>query len=236
MYINKCIKTKLLFSQAGLINVMKSYVKSLPDNMVMFSSTKESKSTPATSMSSSGMGEGDVPFEQVQEIYNLGEEAYGSAFIAQVPTVYLCCTPNHVPSFLQSSVYRDQAISGDALLNPPPAKRPNYKSSSSYHLHQTLSRGKVRRRDQSYAPAQVFEGYRSLPEKCIQVNIGGCPTKSVNKLKRRESSLPTVVPHPHRPLLARYCTRLTGCMPHNTFTKPLHPPLRPGSSLQYLIL
>uniref|UniRef100_A0A0P4W069 TATA box binding protein associated factor (TAF) histone-like fold domain-containing protein n=1 Tax=Scylla olivacea TaxID=85551 RepID=A0A0P4W069_SCYOL len=221
---------------AGLVNVMKSYVKSLPDNMVMFSSTKESSSPPAASMSSSGMGNGDVPFEQVQEIYNLGEEAYGSAFIAQVPTVYLCCTPNHVPSFLQSSVYRDQAISGDALLNPPPAKRPNYKSSSSHHLHQTLSRAKVRRRDQPYAPAQVFEGYRSLPEKCIHVNIGGCPTKSVNKLKRRESSLPTVVPHPHRPLLARYCARLTGCMPHNTFTKPLHPPLRPGPSLQYLIL
>ena len=204
--------------------------------MVMFSSTKESTSPPAASMSSSGMGDGEVPFEQVQEIYNLGEEAYGSAFISQVPTVYLCCTPNHVPSFLQSSVYIDQAISGDALLNPPAAKRPKHKTSASHHHHQSPNRAKARRSHQPYSPTHVFEGYKSLPEKsCIQFNIGG-PTKSINKLKRRESSLPTVVPHPHRPLLARYCARLTGCMPHNTFTKPLHAPLRPGPSLQYLIL
>lgn len=227
--------TAKCFLLAGLVNVMKSYVKSLPDNMVMFASSKESAPSPA--QSSSGMGDEQVPFEQVQEIYNLGEEAYGSAFITQVPTVYLCCTPNHVPSFLQSSVYRDQAISGDALLNPPPARRPKHKASTPHHHHQSPSRAKGRRSHQPIAPSQVFEGYRSLPEKsCIQVNIGGCPTKNLNKLKRRECSLPTVVPHPHRPLLSRYCARLTGCMPHNTFTKPLHAPLRSGPSLQYLIL
>lgn len=204
--------------------------------MVMFASSKES--TTSAAQSSSGMGDEKVPFEQVLEIYNLGEEAYGSAFVTQVPSVYLCCTPNHVPSFLQSSVYRDQAISGDALLNPPPSRRPKRKAPTPHHHHhQSPNRAKGRRNYQALAPSQVFEGYKLLPEKSfIQISIPGCPTKSPNKLNRRESSLPTVVPHPHRPLLLRYCARLTGCLPLNTFTKPLHVPLRSGPSLQYLIL
>lgn len=172
-----------------------------------------------------------MTFEQIQEIYKLGEESYGSAFILQIPGVYLCCTPNQVPSFLQSSVYRDQAISGDALLNPPAAKRSRSK------LHQSTSKPRPRR-NQPYSPSQLFDGYKALTEmrSHIQMNIRGCWKKSINKLKRRNSSLPAVIPHAHRPLLARYCSRLTGCMPHNTFTRPLFSPLKPGYTLQYLLL
>ncbi|KAK8750405.1 hypothetical protein OTU49_014814, partial [Cherax quadricarinatus] len=216
---------------AGLVNVMTTFVKSLPDSIVMFSSSKSSSCVSTNTVSPIGIVDGDVTFEQIQEIYKLGEESYGSAFILQIPGVYLCCTPNQVPSFLQSSVYRDQAISGDALLNPPAAKRSRSK------LHQSTSKPRPRR-NQPYSPSQLFDGYKALTEmrSHIQMNIRGCWKKSINKLKRRNSSLPAVIPHAHRPLLARYCSRLTGCMPHNTFTRPLFSPLKPGYTLQYLLL
>ncbi|KAG7156937.1 TAF6-like RNA polymerase II p300/CBP-associated factor-associated factor 65 kDa subunit 6L [Homarus americanus] len=214
---------------AGLVNVMTTFVRSLPDNIVMFSSSKESSQSTINAISPTGIGDGEVTFEQIQEIYKLGEESYGSAFIVQIPTVYLCCTPNQVPSFLQSSVYRDQAISGDALLNPPATKRSRSKS---HHSTKPKSR-----RSQPYPLSQVFDGYKALSDNRshMQMNIRGCWEKNINKLKKRESSLPTVIPHAHRPLLARW-SRLTGCMPHNTFTRPLYAPLKPGHTLQYLLL
>ncbi|KAK4310028.1 hypothetical protein Pmani_018383 [Petrolisthes manimaculis] len=215
---------------AGLVNVMKNYVKSLPDHIEMFSSTKESPQQPVPNTTSHHSTSDDTTFNDIQEIYKLGEEAYGSAFIVQVPGVYLCCTPNHVPSFLESSVYRDQAISGDALLNPPTTKRSRTKG------HHLPCKPKSRR-SQIYSPAQVFDGYKIVPDQLhIPISVRGCWTKSFNSLKRKENTLPTIIPHPHRKLLARYCSRITGCMPHNTFTKPLCAPLRPGPTLQYMIL
>ncbi|XP_071515607.1 TAF6-like RNA polymerase II p300/CBP-associated factor-associated factor 65 kDa subunit 6L isoform X1 [Panulirus ornatus] len=216
---------------AGLVNVMTNFVRSLPDNIVMFSSSKDTAQGTASSIYPTGIGDCDVTFEQIQKIYKLGEESYGSAFIVQIPGVYLCCTPNQVPSFLQSSVYRDQAISGDALLNPPATKRSRSKA------HHSPNKPKPRR-TQPYSPFQVFDGYKALSDKRshIQMSIRGGWEKSVSKLKRREGSLPTVIPHPHRSLLARYSSRLTGCMPHNTFTRPLYTPLKPGYTLQYLLL
>lgn len=212
------------------MNVMKNYVKSLPDHIEMFSSVKETSQQPVPNTTSHHGSGDDTTFNDIQEIYKLGEEAYGSAFITQVPGVYLCCTPNHVPSFLESSVYRDQAISGDALLNPPPTKRSRTKG------HHLPCKPKTRR-SQIYSPAQVFDGYKLVPDQLhIPINVRGCWTKSVNSLKRKENTLPTIIPHPHRKLLARYCSRITGCMPHNTFTKPLCAPLRPGPTLQYMIL
>lgn len=94
------------------------------------------------------------------------------------------------------------------------------------------------RRNQHVLPSQVFEGYKSLSERPVNIpmSIRSCWEKSVESLKKKGNSLPAVVPHPHRALLAHYSSRITGCMPHNTFTIPLHPPLRPGYSLQYLIL
>lgn len=227
LYIYNCF---FLF-QAGLVNVMTAFVKSLPDSIEMFSSSKESPLGATTTTSTPGIVDDDVTFDQIKEIYKLGEESYGSAFVAQIPGVYLCCTPNQVPSFLQSSVYRDQAISGDALLNPPPTKRSRIKS---YHSPYKP----MPRRSQSYSPSLVFDGYKPLSDRRshIQMSIRGCWEKSVHDLRKRACFLPTVVPHPHRPLLTRYCSRLTGCMPHNTFTKPLYPPLKPGYTLQYFLL
>ncbi|ROT77028.1 hypothetical protein C7M84_004334 [Penaeus vannamei] len=85
--------------------------------------------------------------------------------------------------------------------------------------------------DEFISPASiVFEGYKSLSERPVNIpmSIRSCWEKSVESLKKKGNSLPAVVPHPHRALLAHYSSRITGCMPHNTFTIPLHPPLRPG--------
>lgn len=221
---------------AGLVKVMTSFVKSLPDHLELPSSRRDGGGA-STSRGGGGlaspsrMGDSEVTLDQVLEIYKLGEEAFGQNFVVQVPNVYLCCTPNQVPSFLQSSVYLDQAVTGDALLNPPPSKRTKTKPR---HI---MAKPKLRR-SPPISPAQLFEGYKPLSEKreFIQVNIRGCWETSMDKLKRKDGTFPTVIPHPHRKLLSHYYSRLTGCMPHNTFTRPLYPPLRPGYSMQYLIL
>lgn len=218
------------------MKVMSSFVKCLPDNFVVFPPVKNALHMPVKQssgdfISPASLGDSDVTFEQMQEIYKLGEESFGSAFVVQVPGVYLCLSHDHIPSFLNSSVYRDQASTGDALLNPPATKK-----ARSRNCHST-NKPKPRR-SQPLLPSQVFEGYKSLSDKHLNIpmSIRSCWEKSVDSLKRKSNSLPMVVPHPHRALLAHYSSRITGCMPHNTFTRPLHPPLRPGYSLQYLIL
>lgn len=113
---------------AGLVKVMSAFVKCLPDSFVVSPPTKNILHTSVKHnsdefISPASIGDSDVTFEQIQEIYKLGEESFGSAFVVQVPGVYLCFSHDHIPSFLNSSVYRDQASTGDALLNPPATKK-----------------------------------------------------------------------------------------------------------------
>ncbi|XP_068220491.1 TAF6-like RNA polymerase II p300/CBP-associated factor-associated factor 65 kDa subunit 6L isoform X1 [Palaemon carinicauda] len=221
---------------AGLVKVMTSFIKGLPDHLEIASSKESSNESNEGNhgidrLSPSGVGNNEVTLDQVLEIYRLGEEAFGQSFVVQVPCVYMCCTRNQVPSFLQSSVYRDQAITGDALLNPPPTKRA--KNKTQYPMTKSKPR-----RGPPVPLSRVFEGYKPLSDKrdYIPMNIRGCCVKSLDKLVKKERTFHAVIPHPHRKLLARYCSRITGCMPHNTFTRPLYPPLKPGYSMQYLIL
>lgn len=110
------------------MKVMSAFVKCLPDSFVVSPPTKNILHTSVKRssdefISPASIGDSDVTFEQIQEIYKLGEESFGSAFVVQVPGVYLCFSHDHIPSFLNSSVYRDQASTGDALLNPPATKK-----------------------------------------------------------------------------------------------------------------
>ncbi|KAK7083250.1 hypothetical protein SK128_018708 [Halocaridina rubra] len=221
---------------AGLVKVMTSFIKGLPDYLVLMSSEKRvpgesaSQACSSSHMLHSGICDNEVTLEHILEIYKLGEEAFGQSFVVQLPSVYLCCTPNQVPSFLELPVYRDQTFTGDDLL-----ERPRKKQNSAI-LRQLVTKFKPRR-SSPLTPAHVFESFKLLSENRyhIPMNIRGCWKKPVDKLKKKDSIYPEVVPHPSRKLYAR-ASRLTGCMPHNTFTRPLHPPLRPGYTLQYLLL
>lgn len=220
---------------AGLVKMAKSFIKSLPNSVEVtfpkggnIEDCKEYKNSRKEDRSSK---QHNWHMKKLKEIYKLGEEAFGSAFVVQVPSIYLCIAHDCVPSFLNSSVYRDQAISGQALLNAPPNKRP---------LKQQFSPSKLKsRRTEVYSINQVFEEYQPLPDKKLPqiTSVRGCVVRTSTQLKRRVSSIPKVNRHPDQPLLQRYInSRPTGSMPHNIFTRTLHPRLLPCSSIQYLIL
>ncbi|CAL4061022.1 unnamed protein product, partial [Meganyctiphanes norvegica] len=220
---------------AGLVKIATAFIKSLPNTVDVtlpkggnIEDCKEFKNSRKEDRSTK---QHNWYMKKLKEIYKLGEEAFGSAFVVQVPSIYLCLSSDCVPSFLHSSVYRDQAISGQALLNAPPNKKPQ---------KQHFSPSKLKsKRSEAYAITQVFEDYLPLPDKKLPqiTSVRGCIVRTSTQLKRRVSSIPKVKRHPDQPLLQRYInSRPTGCMPHNIFTRPLHPRLLPCSSMQYLIL
>ncbi|XP_076065989.1 TAF6-like RNA polymerase II p300/CBP-associated factor-associated factor 65 kDa subunit 6L isoform X2 [Oratosquilla oratoria] len=221
---------------AGMVNIMATLLRNLPDvieisfeRKIDIESTKGTIRKPRSSK--------DRFAKRVCEIYSLGAEMFGDMFVLQVPRVYLCRQLEQ-PEFLQSSVYRDAAVTGETLL----AQLMNPKNNKQIKGQRKSSMWSSVRSSRVSHPSQVFENYKPIQPRVtqqpIQINVRGFPTRTLEQLNRSKTLLPTVIPHPHRPLLvgiARSHPR-TGRMPHATYTWPLKPKLQPGYTLQYLIL
>lgn len=58
----------------------------------------------------------EASFSKLREVYAMGESWFGSAFVLQVPGVYLCLHKSQMPSFMESHIYKEMQTTGEALL------------------------------------------------------------------------------------------------------------------------
>ena len=216
-------------------------MKALPNNFMVAPSSKKNKKHTNVKASTSNSEENEDSsneelIQSIIEVYQMSEEMFGSSYVLHIPNTYMCLQKKHAPTFLQSSVYQEQAVTGEALLrdlmNPPPAKRQKTNS-----LDKRLNLNSSSRKPIPISPLQTFLNYRLIVprnRRHIPISVRGCRVWSQEQLKNKFKSQPNA---PVRtPLLEQQSQKKIGKMPHCTFSRPLHSPLRPGYSIQYLIL
>uniref|UniRef100_A0A6A7FZT7 TAF6-like RNA polymerase II p300/CBP-associated factor-associated factor 65 kDa subunit 6L n=1 Tax=Hirondellea gigas TaxID=1518452 RepID=A0A6A7FZT7_9CRUS len=118
-----------------LVKIASSYVRNLPDNMELMVYKREggsvrdkaevSKTENKESCGSPGFDapprlqvddDQDATFSKLKEVYDMGESWFGSAFVLQVPGVYLCLHKSRMPSFVESHIYKEMQTTGEELL------------------------------------------------------------------------------------------------------------------------
>ena len=125
------------YYQAVLVKIASYYVRSLPNYIELnvykktsnvkeegtFKKESNDTSTCNSSNDSPKVAKSDHPdneasiFAKLNEVYTMGESWFGSAFVLQVPIVYLCLHKSQMPSFMESHIYKEMQTTGEALLN-----------------------------------------------------------------------------------------------------------------------
>lgn len=217
---------------------MVSLVKHLPDRYKVHISRDQNICARTNKRKNKEMVALSDLVQKAREAYYLGEEMFGSAFVLQIPTIYLyfedSLTPVQSPQGTDSFL---EALSDDAFVSeyagPPLAKKRK--------VERVAPRTRSKERRSAQCPTQAFENYRlitPLTKRKIFMCIRDCSTRNFDFLKQKKSVLPEVTPHANRSLLV-HCSKskvkMTGRMPHWTFIRPLIP-IRLPSSLNYMIL
>ena len=116
-----------------LIKIASSYIHSLPDRIEL---NLPPPNTGEDSSNSEGAGnckkesqdsmpdtpkvdeedEKDDIFNKLRQVYLMGESWFGSPFVLQIPSIYLCHHKNRMPSFMESHIYKEMQTTGEALL------------------------------------------------------------------------------------------------------------------------
>lgn len=121
--------------QAVLVKIVASYIRDMPERMDLTvprkqyqsgsNSEEDSKqSTSGETKTSSSSAASDctgrdgsqISFSKLRQVYDLGESWFGSAFVLQLPSVYLCLHESQLPSFMESHVYQELQTTGEDLL------------------------------------------------------------------------------------------------------------------------
>lgn len=214
----------------SLVKMVSSLVSNLPDSTRIVVSEKDESDRPTWSSSSGENNQRLALVQKIKEVYHLGEEMYGSAFVLQLPSLYLYSTNDLTSAAAEStslgSLFSSSSFHSDkppenmfSDLSDPPSKRRKI-IGSSRSVSTKSQNAKV-----TSPAASSFTDYRliiPIRNRKIFMCIRGCSTRKFEYLKQRSSSLPPVSVHPGRQLLVnRSREKSTGRMPHWTFIRPI---------------
>ncbi|XP_018014233.1 TAF6-like RNA polymerase II p300/CBP-associated factor-associated factor 65 kDa subunit 6L [Hyalella azteca] len=133
---------------AVLVKIVASYVREMPERLDLtvprkcknadsseISESSASEGAPDVNNRSQGDDNGgsegsdqQVSFSKLRQVYALGESWFGSAFVLQLPSVYLCVHESQMPSFMESHVYQELRTTGEALLKDALSREENIKN------------------------------------------------------------------------------------------------------------
>jgi len=117
-----------------LVKVASSYIRNLPDKIELKIQSRKTKNKSneenrnvkqesdnkveaGSSGESSSLDREDIEmFDKLRQVYTMGEEWFGSAFVLQIPTLYIAYHKDVMPTFLSSHIYKELGTTGEELL------------------------------------------------------------------------------------------------------------------------